>query len=239
MRCAACLDWTDDALCPGCAAAFHQPACRCARCGLALPQAEQDCLACVLQPPILQATVVAVDYTAPWDRLLQSLKFQQDTALARMLAEGLARRIRQAPQTAACLVVPLPLHPRRLSERGFNPAWELARRLGPLLGLPCRADTLLRWRDTASQARLGREARLANVVGAFMPDPSGGGHLKNQHVALVDDVVTTGATAQAAAQAILEAGARSVRLWAVARTPAPPARSADNAGHVPYRPGPS
>ena len=93
-------------------------------------------------------------------------------------------------------------------------------RLGRRLGLPARADTLLRWRETDSQAQLARVDRVANVAGAFMPDPQGGLHLRGRDIALVDDVMTTGATAHAAALAALEAGARSVSLWVAARTPA-------------------
>ena len=126
-------------------------------------------------------------------------------------------------------MLPVPLHPRRLRERGFNQAWELARRLARQLQLPARADALLRHRDTGQQAELPAAQRWQNVQKAFMPDPQHGRHLRGQHVALVDDVMTTGATAYAAALAAKEAGAASVALWVAARTPAPEAPEAPEA----------
>jgi ComF family protein len=173
----------------------------------------------------LSATIVAHDYVFPWQQLVQALKFQQDTALAGLLAGHLAQAVRHGPAAPAAapvsLIVPMPLHADRLRQRGYNQSWELARRLARPLGLPARADTLLRWRHTPAQATLGRAERESNVRGAFMPDPRGARALRNRHIALVDDVATTGATAEAAAQAALEAGALSVTLWVVARTPAP------------------
>lgn len=173
----------------------------------------------------MAATIVAHDYRFPWSHLVQALKFKHDTALASLLAMHLAHAVHAGPPAPAdapiSLIVPMPLHARRLRERGYNQSWELARRLARLLGLPARADTLLRWRDTPAQAALSRAERDRNVRGAFMPEPRGGHALRGRHIALVDDVATTGASAEAAAQAAMQAGALSVALWVVARTPAP------------------
>ena len=226
-RCALCQAWCDQALCAGCQPSSHAPTPRCPRCGLAreaLPGLAV-CTSCQSRPSALSATIVAHDYVFPWQQLIQAMKFQQDTALAGLLAGHLARAVRHGPAAPVAatvsLIVPMPLHARRLRQRGYNQSWELARRMARPLGLPARADTLLRWRDTPAQATLGRAERETNVRGAFMPDPHGGRALRNRHIALVDDVATTGATAEAAAQAALEAGALSVTLWVVARTPAP------------------
>ncbi len=119
----------------------------------------------------------------------------------------------------AQLVLPVPLSPRRLAERGYNQAWELARRVARLRGLPAHAELLQRPVDTAHQAALGRAERQANLRQAFMVDPRRRATLAGLHVALVDDVMTTGATVREAAAVLLRAGAASVQVWVLARTP--------------------
>jgi ComF family protein len=126
------------------------------------------------------------------------------------------------PQHAApTLVLPVPLSPARLSERGYNQAWELARRVASALDLPADATLLQRPVDTAHLPGLTRAERARSLQGAFMVDPPRQGQLTGRHVALVDDVLTTGATAREACRTLLRAGARSVELWMLARTPAP------------------
>jgi ComF family protein len=113
---------------------------------------------------------------------------------------------------------------RRLTERGYNQAWELARRLAAALSLPASASLLLRPADAAQQIELGRTERLRNLRNAFMVDPARRATLRGRRVALVDDVMTTGATAHAAAEALLRAGAAAVDVWILARTPEPSGR---------------
>jgi ComF family protein len=126
-------------------------------------------------------------------------------------------------QTSAALevdrVLPVPLSTQRLRERGFNQSWELARRLGQIFGLACSADLLLRPVDTAHQLELSLLERAHNLRGAFMVAPQQRQAIVGQRLALVDDVMTTGATLREATRALLEAGAASVDAWAVARTP--------------------
>jgi predicted amidophosphoribosyltransferase len=107
---------------------------------------------------------------------------------------------------------------RRLAERGYNQAWELARRVAAALSLPASASLLLRPVDAGPQIELGRAERQRNLRNAFMVDPRQRGTLQGRRVALVDDVMTTGATAHAAASALLRAGA-AVDVWVLARTP--------------------
>jgi predicted amidophosphoribosyltransferase len=113
----------------------------------------------------------------------------------------------------------VPLARERLRERGYNQSWELARRLARSLALPARADALFRLRDTGHQLQLDRAARHANLRDAFVVSPRHAAWVRGAAVALVDDVLTTGATAHAATLALLAAGAADVRLWVVARTP--------------------
>jgi ComF family protein len=164
--------------------------------------------------------VCAEDYAFPWSGLIGEFKFQGDVALAQLLAQRMASVLRQ---TSGALevdrVLPVPLSTQRLRERGFNQSWELARRLGQIFGLACSADLLLRPVDTGHQLELSLLERAHNLRGAFMVAPQQRQAIVGQRLALVDDVMTTGATLREATRALLEAGAASVDAWAVARTP--------------------
>jgi ComF family protein len=217
-QCSLCRDWGRGALCAACRALVAvRPRCR--RCAIAVPAGQPLCGACVREPPPFEHTVAALDYIAPWDGLIRHFKFhghaELATPLAGLLRDALARGDVDAP--AADLVLPAPLSGERLRERGFNQSWEIARRLGP------RADPalLLRIRDTPHQADLPLERRAANVRGAFAVEPLRRHELDGRSVALVDDVLTTGATAAEMARTLLDAGAARVQLWVLARTPAP------------------
>ena len=128
--------------------------------------------------------------------------------------------MRTRPHPCRDWVVPVPLAPARLAERGYNQAWELARRLarGAGRGRPTPACCGAR-RTQAHQADLDRAERQRNLRGAFMTDPRRRSELQGRRVALVDDVMTTGATAREAAAALLRGGAAAVDVWVVARTP--------------------
>jgi len=119
------------------------------------------------------------------------------------------------------LVLPVPLGASRLRERSFNQAWELARRVARRRRLKACPDVLLRWRDTAHQTHLNVAERERNLRQAFVVEPRRARLLRGKNLALVDDVFTTGATAAACSVALLGAGARSVQLWVIARTPPP------------------
>jgi ComF family protein len=178
------------------------------------------CGPCAQEPPPFVATQVVADYVFPWDRLIAQLKFHGRAELARSLAPLLAAAVRRAGAVNTHCVLPVPLAPARLAERGHNQAWELARHAARELHLPARADLLLRVLDTPQQSTLTRAQRLANLRQAFMLDPRQRSTVAGQHLALVDDVMTTGATAREAAAVLLRAGAASVQLWVLARTPA-------------------
>ena len=116
--------------------------------------------------------------------------------------------------TEADLIVPVPLHPTRLHQRGYNQATLLARQFGQLSSIPVRENILARVRPTASQMTLDAEARRLNVMGAFQCIDH---QLIGKHLILVDDVCTTGSTLDACACALLEAGAATVQALTVAR----------------------
>lgn len=169
---------------------------------------------------------VAVEYGFPWDRLIARFKFEGECGMASALAELMLCATGMDELAASCdVVVPIPLHPVRLAERGYNQAWELARylcRYHPELQGKGQPAALQRHGVRANQHTLGRAQRLRNLREAFVVAPAMRSRVHGASVLLVDDVYTTGATLHAAAGALLKAGARSVSASVFARTPPPP-----------------
>ncbi len=223
-QCEICRQWADAALCADCIARFAAPVPRCQRCALRLGASAAACGDCLRNPPPFDDTVCVADYGFPWHHVIADFKFNGRPELATALADRLIAAVLAAGRAAALpradLVLPVPLAPQRLAERGYNQAWELARRVARGLGLPARHDVLLRALDTAHQADLDRAERQRNLRTAFMVDPRLRDALHGRTVALVDDVMTTGATVREASAQLLRAGAASVQVWVVARTPA-------------------
>lgn len=168
-----------------------------------------------LRPAGDLAIVAAFAYRFPLDHLVHRFKFSADFAAGRWLADALSDVARSCPTPD--VLVPAPSSARRLRERGFDPALLLARRVSAQLGIPVDAHALRKTRHTVPQTSLSREARSRNLSGAFACGTS----LRGQSVAVVDDVVTTGATQRAIAACLLDAGAREVVAWVVAATPPP------------------
>lgn len=164
----------------------------------------------------MDACYAAVAYVYPWSDLIGRFKFGAEPGWARALAERMAAipGVREELQRAE-LVLPMPLAPRRLAERGFNQALLLARALAPG---KTEARLLLRLRETGSQTALDRKARQANVRDAFAVEPLRSRELHGASAVLVDDVMTSGASLRAAAKALRAAGARRVAAVVLART---------------------
>ena len=204
-------------LCPACAADLPLAAApACAVCALPLGDAQAHgiaCGACLRHPPSFDHTLAGFRYGFPVDRLLQAFKYSGELALAETLALPLARAVDSRPRPD--LLLPMPLHPLRLRERGFNQALEIARPLAHWLKLPLQADGCRRIRDTASQAGMKWKERQRNVRGAFACDLD----LNGKRVAVLDDVMTTGATLNEISRVLKARGAAEVSAWVVARTP--------------------
>ncbi|OOG40976.1 ComF family protein [Polaromonas sp. A23] len=223
-QCAVCHSWPARRICTHCEARFAKPMSRCRTCALALVTGLDQCGACVRQPPPLDACFAAVTYAYPWPALIADYKFGQDPAWAGVFAKMLLN----TPEVADSLnalqrgdwLLPIPLSSARLETRGFNQAWELVKAIGNHGARLSQADArlLLRIKNTPPQSQLKREARLRNVKGAFVVDPLRVPELKGRRVLLVDDVMTSGASLFAAAQALREAGAAVVTAVVIART---------------------
>jgi ComF family protein len=185
----------------------------CLRCGLPMP-APGTCGDCQRNPPALAETRAVFVYGFPLDRLVPRFKFHRDLAAGRLMADLMAGALACAPRPDA--LVPVPLHGRRLRQRGYDQALELARPLAAALALPVRADLLQRIRATAPQSELDAGQRRRNLARAFTVADQAA---PPAHVALVDDVMTTGATLEAAARALTAAGVERVDAWVCARVP--------------------
>ena len=180
------------------------------------------CGQCLNAPPAFDATIAAFSYAFPIDRLIHSFKYQGRLALAEWCADAvLARRERAGAGIASRpqRLIALPLAVERQRERGYNQAQEIARTISARTGIPLLSRALLRVRATPPQAALPWTERAKNVRGAFACDLD----LSGLTIAVVDDVMTTGASLAEAAKILKASGAASVENWIVART-LPPAR---------------
>jgi ComF family protein len=220
-QCAICHTWDAGRLCRHCRERFIPPLPRCPRCALPLARPDAPCSECQRSPLPFERCVAALDYAWPWSGVVGQLKFRDGLDLAGALSALLLQAVRREAPPSVDVLLPLPLGPQRLRERGYNQAWEMARRLAPPLDLQADARTLLRLFDTPRQSGLAQAQRSANVRGAFGVAPGRLSALRARRVALVDDVMTTGATAAEAARTLLDAGVASVQLWVLARTPRP------------------
>jgi ComF family protein len=178
---------------------------------------EEDCARCrALDLPYVRC-VAPWAYEFPVTHLVQALKYEGALANARVFGTRMAAqalREQGEPWRDAALVVPMPLHPSRLVERGFNQSHEIARIVSRTLNLRLVGPGLRRIRGTAPQVGLTRQQRAGNLSGAFIADSA---LVAGRHVVLIDDVVTTGSTAIEAASTLRGAGAASIAVWAVAR----------------------
>lgn len=215
-RCLLCAEPGQDGLdlCVACRAEACWNANACRQCALPSSDNQETCTDCRLRPPPYTATQAPLRYAFPVDRLLLRFKFHGDLAAGSVLSTLMhwGLDLSEPPQ---CLI-PVPLHASRLRARGYDQALELATALGRAAGLPVCKDRLVRRRKTSAQTELGADLRRENVAGAFvLRHPEIG--LPWRHVALVDDVMTTGATAAECARTLRAAGVARVDVWTVAR----------------------
>ena len=200
-------------ICADCSADLPWLMSACARCARPLSVDAERCQDCLDEPPSWQRAYALFNFSFPIDRLISALKYHGRLVLADYFGQRLADRIDS--DDLPDLIIPVPIHAKRLQQRGYNQTLLLARVMAQRLKRPVSAHQLLRVRDTRMQKTLHADERRSNLAGAFVWH---GPALEQQHVLLVDDVLTTGATAEAISQCLLAAGARQVDILVIART---------------------
>ena len=205
-------------LCADCFAELPWNRHACPRCAAPLPPDTDTplCGDCIRQLPSWDAARSPLAYGFPVDKLIQRFKFEGDLAVGRLLGSLLAEYIAAGDDRPDC-IVPVPLHASRLKERGFNQAVELARPVSRRMKVKVRLDLCERSRATQVQSTLDADERRKNLKDAFTVKAP----VQGLHLVLLDDVVTTGATAESLAKALREAGARRITLWSVCRAASP------------------
>jgi ComF family protein len=197
-------------ICPGCRHSLPRLGHACPQCAAPCAGGEL-CGRCQRRPPAFDTTLAALPYLPPIAQLIHQLKYHRRLDCAQLLGLLLGDAVESTAAPLPELLVPVPLHPARLRRRGYNQALEIARPLSRRFGIPLAAGAARRLRPTPPQTELAPRSRRRNVHGAFAAD------LNAAHVAVVDDVMTTGSTVDALAHALRRAGAGKVEVWVVAR----------------------
>ena len=222
--CVSCLaPQSSNGLCGGCRKDLPVNTTACVRCGLPLMRAAPGpglvCGECLKRPPAFGRAFIPWRYQFPVDRMIGRYKYRGQRQFARPLLADYVRQVHgmleEEPERRPQLLVAAPMHRKRQRKRGFNQAAEIAETISLGTGIPWTDDLLRRVRATVAQSGLDRRQRLSNLRGVFEVNGTVPGH-----VAVVDDVVTTGATARTLASLLRRHGAETVEIWALARTPA-------------------
>jgi ComF family protein len=203
-------------ICPPCKAELPRIRFACEQCGLPLPAAtDKVCGACLKKQPAWDACISGLAYQFPVDQLVCRFKFNRNLAGGQILGMELLAAINQSDQPLPEVIIPVPLHQSRLFSRAFNQADMLARQLSRGLQIPVRPNLLSRTRRTRAQSGLDARERRINIKGAFACRQS-----RVRHAAIVDDVMTTGATLGECARILKRAGVKCISAWVAARAPA-------------------
>ncbi|MDD4885553.1 MAG: ComF family protein [Thiomonas sp.] len=218
-RCAHCDARSSQPLCGACLQQDLPLRPRCQRCGVAVAQDGQICGHCLLHPPQWAGALALGDYHFPNDQFILRMKFGAEPALGRWFGDLLGSRWTAARLPQPDVILPVPLSRERLRERGFNPAWEMARRIATNLDRPADPHSLLRVRHGIAQSQLPLDARRRNIRGAYVCQTRWDG----KSLLLVDDVMTSGATLAESARVLLQQGATAVWVAVALRTPLDPA----------------
>jgi len=224
QSCLLCDERTDGflAICTNCEAELPWLGGHCQVCALPLPSQGLTCGACLKKPPSFTKVEIPWRYAFPIDSVINRFKHQARWPLGRLLGELLSQHLLHAFDEGLArpdLLLPVPLADKRQRQRGFNQAAMLAQWLSTALQLPQQAHWLQRTLDTPAQQQLDAATRKRNLRKAFALAPAS--QISGRHVALVDDVLTTGATAESLARLLKKAGAARVDVYCLARTPKP------------------
>lgn len=213
--CVCCRQRSDQEsdLCRACMIALPYSLSACQQCARPMPPSQTTvriCGACLSKPPHFDHTYACFDYRSPIKKWISQLKFQQQLCYARILSDLMHQSALHWP--TADVLIPVPLHAKRLRKRGFNQALELAKPISKQLAMPIDNSSCRRIRDTAAQSSLSANRRQHNVKNAFITTSAIEGH-----VIIIDDVITTGHTVNELSRVIRQAGAKRIDIWCCAR----------------------
>ncbi len=225
--CTLCKQPSSALLCTRCAQGLHRTRTCCMQCGESLPgilphaqpYESKRCGRCLSTPSAIERTLFAYDYDGVTAQLIQQFKFNEALILSQLLGDMIVGRLKEREARPPDALVPVPLHPGRLKQRGFNQSLELARHIGKALDIPIYKNLLVRTRATPKQSGLDRKTRESNIRGAFTI--RAGKEMKalaGQHIAIVDDVITTGSTTREVAKILKQANPDRISVLAVAKT---------------------
>lgn len=198
--------------CPACASRLECINHACYLCGLETHNSGSICAACLYDPPRWQNMIAPLIYQKFSRDLMIQLKFNEDLYLANSLVSHLIKHF-QRHKSRPEVLVPVPLHQNRLIDRGYNQAFEIANILARQLNIPIDTQALKRTRHTESQLGLSANQRQKNILKAFKYESA----IKYSHVAVVDDIVTSGSTANEITKTLHRAGVDNVEVWGLAR----------------------
>lgn len=218
---ACCAGFQGQGLCPACLKALPYNLQHCRQCALPLafaPNRPVLCGECLKHPPSFDRVITPLRYQFPVNRLISRYKYSHQRALGRPLISVLINEVSdhlaRSPMRRPDVLIPSPMHPAKQRKRGFNQAEDIAELLSLSIGVPWSVTLVKRQHAGTAQSGLNRKQRLANLKGTFVV--TGRPPLR---IAIIDDVMTTGATARVLAQVLKTAGAAEVDVWALARTP--------------------
>ncbi|WP_371991776.1 ComF family protein [Vibrio amylolyticus] len=204
------IDIPNTLWCHSCLSLFS-PSPRCQRCGLPTLTMTKQCGQCLAHPPLWSKLICVGGYQPPLSHYIQRFKYQQQFWLAKPLSSLLYQRIDEAPE----LITSVPLHWQRHLSRGFNQSHLLAKQLGNMLNIPISSQLFSRITNTPQQKGLDKHQRQQNLRHAFRLNKAP----KQKHIAIVDDVVTTGSTTHHLCKLLLDAGVETVDIYCICRTP--------------------
>lgn len=214
QQCYLCSTPSTLALCPDCIAALPYQQHACPLCGRAM-RVSRVCHYCRINPPRFKRSYAVFRYLDPIDKLIRAAKYQHDFRVLSLLAELMRTHFDQQSMILPEVFIPVPLHPLRQWARGYNQSYLLAKTLAQTFQLPVDYRNCRRVKNTAPQAQLPtREARYQNIYEAFTYHPP---YPAWKHIALVDDVYTTGSTLNEITRILLAGGAQRVDVWCCAR----------------------
>jgi len=201
-------------ICEDCHSAIKQVIEPCCQCGLSHMGETRICVQCLSEPKLWQTMIAPLSYVLPVSHVIQRLKYNQKLEVLKSLIE-LVMPVFQALEQKPQLLIPVPLHQNRYIERGFNQSFEISAMLSKALGIPFSDDLVARIIDTQRQSELSLKQRKENIKNAFFVNTQLSDY---EHIAIVDDVITSGSTVHELVKQCLKKGVKRVDVWALART---------------------